>query len=232
MWPIGCFVWFALAVNVVRALAPHARRRFGARLSSVRRPAFAAAVAILAIMPIAVAFADSARPDDAPAEDAVGRLAAQLQPRLARGVPYQLDVRTDQLFIGGAVQNGLFRELARRGFDTRVGPSDDYLGRSHAAPRDAVHLVICAGRRIRGPDGARVRHIGRVVLASTVDRARMRRLDTELRDFLTTPVNLTARGRELIAGTFSESDADAQVLHRLLDPASDDERANNGLVAL
>ncbi len=162
----------------------------------------------------------------------MGRLAAELEPQLARRSAYVVDVRTDQLFIGGAVQMGLIRELARRGFDTRVEPSDDYLGRTHAAPRDAIHLVICAGRRIRGPDGARVRHIGRVVLASTVDRARMRRLDTELRDFLTTPVNLTARGRELIAGTFSESDADAQVLQRLLDPASDDERANDGLVAI
>ena len=230
MWPIGCFVWFALVVNVVRALAPHVRRPFGARLSSMRGAAFAAAVGILAIVPVAVAFADSARPDDARAEDAVGRLAAQLQPRLARGVRYQVDVRTDQLFIGGAVQNGLFRELARRGFDMRVDPSDDYLGRSHAAPRNAVHLVVSAGRGVDAPVGPGVEQLAHVVLASDADVARMRRLDRELHDFLASPANLTARGRILLEGASSEPDA--LLLRRLSDPGNDPQRANDGLIAI
>ncbi|MDQ1461990.1 MAG: hypothetical protein QOI08_3474 [Actinomycetota bacterium] len=230
MWPIGCFVWCALVLNGMRALAPLAERHLGARLSAVRGGAFAVAVGVLAIAPVAVAFADSARPDDTRAEDAVGRLAAQLQPRLARGVPYQVDVRTDQFFIGGAVQSGLLRELARRGFDTRVDPSDEYLGRSHAAPRDAVHLVVCAGRQVEAPVGPGVAQLAHVVLASTDNVDHMRRLDTELHDFVATPDNLTPPGRTLLERASSEPDA--LVLRRLLDPANDPQRANDGLVAI
>jgi hypothetical protein len=225
VWPIGCFLWCALAVSVARALAPHAER-----LSSVRGAAFAVSVVVLAIAPIAVAFADSASRDDTRAEDAVGRLAAQLQPRLDHRVSYQVDVRTDQVFIGGAVQSGLFRELARRGFDTRVAASDDYLGRSHAAPPDAMHLVVCAGRRIEAPVGPGVERLGQVVLATPADVDRMRRLDTELHDFIAAPDNLTTRGRTLLEG--ASSDPDALLLRRLLDPANDRERANDGLIAI
>ena len=64
MWPIGCFVWIALAVNVVRALAPHVERRLGDRRSVVRAVWLAAAAGVLVIVPVATAFADSARPDD------------------------------------------------------------------------------------------------------------------------------------------------------------------------
>lgn len=230
MWPVGCFVWIALAVNVGRTLTPPAERRLRARLSSLRRAAFGVAVGVLAIVPVAVAFTDSARRDDTPVEHAVGQLAAQLEPRLARGVPYEVDGRTDRVFLGGAVQMGLLRELARRGFDTRVPPSDDYLGRSHAAPRDAIQLVVRAGRRVNAPDSPGVDHVGSVVLASAADVARMHRLDTELHDFLATPANLTARARFLLDGASSEPDA--QALRRLLDPANDVERANDGLVLI
>ena len=230
MWPIGCFVWFALAVSAARALAPYARRRLGDRLSSVCKAAFAVSVVVLSVVPIAVAFADSASRDDTRAEDAVGRLAAQLQPRLDRGVQYEVDVRTDEVFIGGGVQSGLFRELARRGFDTRVDRSDDYLGRSHAAPRNAVRLVVCAGRRIDPPVGPGVERVGQVILATTADVDRMRRLDTQLHDFVAEPSNLTARGRNLLESASSEPDA--LVLRRLLDPANDPQRANDGLVAI
>jgi hypothetical protein len=230
VWPIGCFVWFALAVSAARALAPYAGRRLGDRLSSVRSAAFAASVVVLTVVPVAVAFADSASRDDTRAEDAVGRLAAQLEPRLDRSVPYEVDVRTDEVFIGGGVQSGLFRELARRGFDTRVDRSDDYLGRSHAAPRDAVHLVVCAGRRIDPPVGPGVERVGQVVLATTADVDRMLRLDTQLHDFVAEPSNLTERGRNLLQSASSEPDA--LVLRRLLDPANDRERANDGLIAI
>src|SRR6185295_18281827 len=117
------------------------------------------------------------------------------------------DVRTDQVFIGGGVQSGLFRELARRGFDTRVDRSDPYLGRSHAAPRDAMHLVVCAGRLIEAPVGPGVELLGQVVLATAADVDRMHRLDTELHDFIASPANLTTRGRALIEGASSEPDA-------------------------
>src|SRR5439155_25234887 len=101
MWPIGCFVWCALVLNGVRALAPLAERHLGARLSAVRGGAFAVAVGVLAIAPVAVAFADSARPDDTRAEDAVVRLAAPLRSRLALGVRYHVECRHDQFIIGG-----------------------------------------------------------------------------------------------------------------------------------
>jgi hypothetical protein len=230
MWPIGCFVWCALAVSVARALAPHARQLLGTRAWIVRAGAFAVAVAVLATMPVAVAFADSARRDDTGAEAAVGQLAAQLQPRLARGVPYEIDVRTDQLFIGGAVQTGLYRELARRGFDVRVDASDDYLGRSHAAPLDAIHLVVCSGRRNGSPITPGIDPLGRVVLASTSDVDRTRRLDAQLHDFVASPANLTRSGRALLDRTSSQPDA--LVLRRLLNPANDPTRANDGLIAI
>ena len=230
LWPISCFVWIALAVNVARTLGPHIERRFGERFAFVRSAGLAAAVAVLAIAPVAVAFADSALRDDTRAEKAVGLLAAQLQPRLVRGVPYEVDVRTDQLFIGGAVQTGLFRELARRGFDTRVTASDDYLGRSHAAPANASHLIVNAGRHVDPPVGPRVEELASVVLASRADVARMHRLDTELHDFLATPANLTQRGRTMLESASSE--ADAQVLRRLLDAGNHPERANDALIAI
>jgi hypothetical protein len=230
MWPIGCFVWIALAVNVMRALTPRIERRLGARLVWVHRALFAAAVGLLAIAPVAVAFADSARRDDARAEDAVGRLAAQLEPRLVRGVPYEVDLRSNEVFTGGAVENGLFRELARRGFDTRVAPSDDYLGRSHAAPPDAAHLVVVAGRQVDPPVGSRVKQLASVDFASKADFARMQRIDAELHDFLSEPANLTRRGRTLLESGSSEPDA--LVLRRLLDAGNDSRRLNDGLIAV
>lgn len=230
VWPIGCFAWVALAVSGARVLRPHIERRFGARLAPARTAAFVVAVGWLAIAPVAVAFADSARRDDTRAEDAVGLLAHQLQPRLHRGVPYEVALRSDQLFTGGAVQNGLFRELARRGFDTRVDPSDDYLGRSHAAPPGAAQLVVCAGRTVVPPDGPGVEQLANVALASPADIARMRRLDGQLHDFLSAPANLTPRGRSLLGGASSEPDA--LVLRRLLDPANDPDRANDALIAI
>jgi hypothetical protein len=230
VWPIGCFVWIALAVNVVRALTPRIERRLGARLAWVRRALFATAVAVFAIAPVAIAFADSARRDDTRAEDAVGRLAAQLEPRLVRGVPYQVDLRTNEVFTGGAVENGLFRELARRGFDTRVDPSDDYLGRSHAAPPGAAHLVVVSGRGVDPPVGPRVKQLAGVDFASPADVARMRHIDSELHDFLAEPANLTPRGRELLASGSTEPDG--QVLRRLLDAGNDPQRLNDGLIAV
>ncbi len=230
MWPIGCFVWIALAVNVVRALGPHVERRLGDRRGAVRAVGLAAAVGLLVIAPFATAFADSARPDDKRAAHAVGRLAAQLQPRLERGVPYVVDLRADELFTGGAVQNGLFRELARRGFDTRVAPSDPYLGRSHAAPPGGAHLVVCAGRRVEAPSGPGVELLAKVELATKADVARMRRIDAELHDYLSDPGNLTPRGRALLEGESSEPDA--LVLRRLLDVRSDPQRANDALIAM
>ena len=230
MWPIGCFVWIALAVNVVRALAPLFERRLGTRLAAARAVGLAAAVVLLAIAPVAVAYADSARRDDTRAEDAVGRLAGQLQSRLVRGVPYVVDLRAEQLFSGGAVQNGLFRELARRGFDTRVSPSDVYLGRSHAAPPDAAHLIVCAGRNVDVPDQPGVELLAKVALATSEDVARMRRTDAELHDFLSEPANLTKRGRALLERGSSEPDA--LVLARLLDAGADPQRANDGLIAI
>jgi hypothetical protein len=230
VWPIGCFVWIALAVNVVRALTPRIERRLGARFEWVRRVLFATAVALFAIAPVAMAFADSARRDDTRAEDAVGRLAAQLEPRLVHGVPYEVDLRTNEVFTGGAVENGLFRELARRGFDTRVDPSDDYLGRSHAAPPGAARLVVVSGRGVDPPVGPRVKQLASVDFASQADIARMRRIDAELHDFLSEPGNLTPRGRELLESGSSEPDA--QVLRRLLDAGNDPQRLNDGLIAV
>jgi len=58
LWPISCFVWIALAVNMVRALAPHVERKRGERLAFVRAGAFAVAVGLLVIAPVAIAFAD------------------------------------------------------------------------------------------------------------------------------------------------------------------------------
>jgi hypothetical protein len=229
LWPISCFVWIALAVNVVRALAPHVLQR-SERLAFVRGAVFAVAVGLLAIAPVAVAFADSARRDDMRAEDAVGLLAAEVRPHLHHGVPYEIDLRTDQLFIGGAVQTGLFRELSRRGFDMRVAASDDYLGRSHAAPPDAVHLIVTAGRHVEAPVGPRVEQLARVALASRADVARMYRLDAELHDFLATPTNLTRRGRTLLER--ASSNDDALVLRRLLDAGNHPERANDALIAI
>src|SRR6202008_1427906 len=103
--------------------------------------------------------------------------------------------------------SGLFRELARRGFDTRVDRSDDYLGRAHAAPRDAMHLVVCAGRRIDPPVGPGVERVGQVILATSADVDRMRGLDTRLHDFVAEPANLTTRGRTLLESAASEPDA-------------------------
>ena len=230
MWPIGCFVWMALAVNVVRASMPLIEPRLGARLASVRTALLATAVGVLVIAPVAVAFADSARRDDTRAEKAVGLLAAQLQPRLVRGVPYQIDLSSSQLFTGGAVENGLFRELARRGFDTRVAPSDDYLGRSHGAPRGAAHLVVCAGRRVATPIGPGVKRVAHVVLASNADIARMRGLDGELHAFLSAPANLTRHGR--VALERASAETDALLLKRLRDPGTDANRANDALIAI
>jgi hypothetical protein len=230
MWPVGCFVWLALAVNVGRALTPYAQSHFGDRLPLLRNAAFAMAVATLMIMPLAVARADSAVPDDTRAEVAVGRLAAELQSRLVRGAPYQIDVRTDNLFSGGAVSDGLFRELSRRGFDMRVDPRNEYLGRSHAAPANAAHLILRAGRRVGAPVGPGVEDLADAELASTADVDRMRDLDARLHDFLATPANLTARGRSLLAE--HSSDPGAQALTRLMDPAADPQRANDGLVAI
>jgi len=176
-----------------------------------------------------VAFADSARVDDTRAEDAVGLLADQVEPRLNTRVPYVVDLRTDQLFIGGAVQTGLFRELARRGFDMRVDPADDYLGRSHAADSHTAHLIVCAGSRIEAPGGPGVKQVGNVLLASADDVARMRRLDAELHDFIATPANLTRRGRAALEQPGSE---DALVLQRLLDAADNPQRANDALIAM
>jgi hypothetical protein len=229
MWPISCFVWIALAVNIVRALAPRIEPRLGARFEWVRNALFAVSVVVLAIAPVAVAFADSARHDDGRAADAVGRLAAKLEPRLVRGVPYQVDLRASEIFTGGAVENGLFRELARRGFDTRVDPSDVYLGRSHAAPADAAHLVVVAGRHVDPPVGPGVKRVASVDFASTADVARMIRSDAELHDFLSEPKNLTRRGRALLASGSSEPDA--LVLRRLLDVGDDPQRLNDGLIA-
>jgi len=230
MWPVSCFVWIALAVNMVRALTPRIGRRLGARLEWVRRAAFAAAVVLLVIAPVAVAFADSARHDNGLAADAVGRLAAQLEPRLVRGVPYQVDLRSNEIFTGGAVENGLFRELARRGFDTRVDPSDVYLGRAHAAPADAAHLVVVAGRHVDSPVGPGVERLASVDFASTADVARMLRIDAELHDYLSEPQNLTRRGRALLERGSSEPDA--LVLRRLLDVRDDSlQRRNDGLIA-
>jgi hypothetical protein len=209
---------------------PHIERRLGARLAPAGGVLLAAAVVALAIAPVAVAFADSARRDDTRAEDAVGRLAAQLEPRLVRGVPYQVDLRTNQIFTGGAVENGLFRELARRGFDTRVDPSDDYLGRAHAAPPDAAHIVVVAGRNVDPPVGPRVKQLASVDFASKADVARMRRIDTELHDFISDPANLTRRGRALLESASSESDA--LVLRRLLDAGNDPQRLNDALIAV
>jgi len=160
----------------------------------------------------------------------VGLLAAQVRPHLHHRVPYEIDLRTDQLFIGGAVQTGLFRELSRRGFDMRVAASDDYLGRSHAAPPDAVHLVLSAGRHVDAPVGPGVEKLAHVALASRADVARMHRLDAELHDFLATPTNLTPRGRTLLERASSEPDA--LVLHRLLDAGNDPQRANDALIAI
>jgi hypothetical protein len=230
MWPVGCFVWVALGVSAGRAIRPPIQRYLGARFDFWRNASFAVAIAVLAIAPIAVAFADSARIDDTRAEDAVGRLAVQLQPRLTRGVPYEVDVRTDHLFIGGAVQAGLFRELERRGFDVRVAPSDEYLGRSHGAPRNVAHLVVHAGRRLGPPARSSPVPLATLVLASAADIGRMHRLDDALRDYVTNPANLTARGRAIDDGASSEPDA--RTLRRLRDPAHDPQRANDGLIAI
>jgi hypothetical protein len=230
MWPVGCFVWIALGVSAGRSLRPHLRRYLGARFDFWRNASFAVAIAVLAIAPTAVAFADSARIDDTRAEDAVGRLAAQLQPRLTRGVPYQVDLRTDHLFIGGAVQAGLFRELERRGFDVRVDPSDEYLGRSHAAPRNVMHLVVHAGRGLEASAVPSPVPLANLVLASAGDIGRMHRLDVALQDFVTNPANLTARGHSVLDA--ASSDPDAQTLQRLRDPAHDPQRANDGLIAI
>jgi hypothetical protein len=134
------------------------------------------------------------------------------------------------LFSGGAVQNGLFRELARRGFDTRVPSSDVYLGRTHAAPSHAEHLVVCAGRNVEVPYGPGVELLAKVALASRADAARMNRLDAELHDFLSEPANITRRGRALLDD--ASSDPDALVLRRLLDARNDRQRANDGLIAM
>jgi hypothetical protein len=230
MWPISCFVWIALAVSMVRALTPRIEPRLGARFAWVRHALFLVSVVILAIAPVAVAFADSARHDDGRAADAVGRLAAQLEPRLVRGVPYQVDLRASEIFTGGAVENGLFRELARRGFDTRVDPSDVYLGRAHAAPADAAHLVVVAGRHVDPPVGPGVKRLASVDFASTADVARMLRMNTELHDYLSEPQNLTRRGRALLERGSSEPNA--LVLRRLLDVGDYSlQRRNDGLIA-
>jgi hypothetical protein len=229
VWPIGCFVWIALAVSGARALSPYVERRFGGPRPAARTAAFVLAVGWLAVAPVATAFADSARRDDTRAEDAVGLLAKQLAPRLHHGVPYEVGLRSDQLFIGGGVENGLFRELARRGFDTRVPAADDYLGRSHAAPAHAAQLIVCAGRGIDPPTGAGVEQLATLVLASPADVARMHRLDRELHDYLGEPAHLTPRGR---AALRDESSADGQVLRHLLGAGNDPQRANDALIAI
>jgi hypothetical protein len=145
-------------------------------------------------------------------------------------VPYQVDLRTDDIFVGFAVQTGLFRELERRGFDMRVAPSDDWLGRSHGAPRHAAHVLVVGGRQVGAPVGPGVEQLAHLEAASGADLLHMRRMDTELHDFLATPANLTARGRRLLRG--SASDPDAQVLRRLLDSGRDSELANDERIAI
>jgi hypothetical protein len=55
----------------------------------------------------------------------------------------------------------------------------------------------------------------------------MHQLDTALREFLPTSANLTARGR---AALIHHSEPGSQALLRLLEPAKDPQRANDGLV--
>src|SRR4029079_7372844 len=86
-------------------------------------------------------------------------------------------------------------ELARRGFDMRVDPSDEYLARSHAAPPNAVHLLLRTGRRAATPNRSDTPLLAHVDLGSATDIAQMHQLDVALREFLTTPANLTASGR-------------------------------------
>jgi hypothetical protein len=230
VWPIGCFVWITVAVCAVREIEPRIRRREGTRLPPARTVAFATAVVWLAIAPVAIAFADSARRDDARAAEAVDLIANRVAPRLVRGVPYEFEMRTQQLFIGGGVENGLFRELARRGFDARVPSSDDYLGRSHAAPPGAAKLVVCSGRKVVVQLAPGIEELASVSLATRADVDRMRRLDAELHAFLATPANLTRRGRAALRGP--ASDEDALVLRGLLDAGNDPQRANHALVAI
>ena len=93
-----------------------------------------------------------------------------------------------------------------------------------------MHLVVCAGRQIDVPVGPGVTQLAHVVLASTDDVDHMRRLDTELHDFIAAPDNLTPPGRALLERASSKPDA--LVLRRLLEPANDPQRANDGLVAI
>jgi len=226
LWPIGCFVWIALAVNGVRALGPHIARR----LAPARTAVFAMALGLLAVAPVAIAFADSAVRDDTRSEDAVGRLAAQVAPRLDRGAQYVVELRTEHLFIGGAVQYGLLRELARRGFNTYVDSSDDYLGRSHTAPADATHLLVIAGRRVNDPAGPGIKQVGAVKLASEADVAHMQRLDAQIRDFLAAPANLTRRGRAVLETETPAADASA--LNRLRDAGNDGDIGTDTLIVI
>jgi hypothetical protein len=230
MWPVSCFVWLALAVCAARALAPRIRSRERYRLPTARTVAFATAVVFLAIAPIAVAFADSPRRDDARSAEAVDLLADRVEPRLVRGVPYELGLRTQHLFIGGAVQNGLFRELARRGFDTRVPASDDYLGRSHAAPPGAAQLVVCSGRTVVLALAPGIEKLASISMATKADVDRMRRLDAELHDFVANPANLTRRGRAALRS--QAANEDGLVLRRLLDAGDDPQRANAAHIAI
>jgi hypothetical protein len=225
VWPVGALMWSVVAIGVARAIA--ARRPVPRH---IRMAAFVLAGVVLAVAPIALAFADSAGPDDRRAARAVGLLAAQVAPRLEHRTAYEITVQTNQLFVGGAVEFGLMRELLRRGDDIRVDRRDEYLGRSHAAPAHAPRLVVCSGRRTAAPAGARVEQVAALALATPGDVDHMHALDQRLHDYLTAPDHLTAHGRAVLMSP--DGDPDGAVLRRVLDPATDPQRDNDTLVLI
>ena len=129
------------AARAVRRAADSATRR----ICGARR--FAVAVGVLAIAPVAGRSRTRPGPTTRVQPTRSGGSRPSCSHGLDRGVPYQVDVRADQIFTGGGVQNGLFRELARRGFDTRVDRRTPISGVSRRAAR--ARTSSCAGGQHR-----------------------------------------------------------------------------------
>ena len=158
LWAVGGFAWLATALVVVRALpAPGSQRpaaRDRRRRSSRRRCCFSRRSSSPGPIPTA------AKILGLPTRSAA--LAHNGAPHLDKKSPYSINLETDAGLIGVDVQFGLWRELARRGFDIRVRPDDPYLSRSHSTRAGEPHLVLQVGEKAHR-DSAAGRNADRVV---------------------------------------------------------------------
>jgi hypothetical protein len=206
LWPAGCFTWFALGLACVR-IWPGVARRTGVAIAGV---AIAGVVAI-AMIP-AVAFSESHERNDARVEQAVRSLAADARTRLPDGA-----VRVEAVGdTADLMRYALFRELRRRGVDTRVMTGDVYLGDDYAAPDQAPTLLVVGGTSDAAPSGARV--LAKWAPRDTDDRRAYETVVAQARRRFATPSVLTAAGR---AAVTAAADDDARVLDDLVNGRAD-----------